>query len=60
MEKKVKDLERGDKIERLNGDIAIVLRVITDVDKEEYATIFFKDGSRYFCLTDESVEILQP
>jgi hypothetical protein len=58
MEKKVKDLERGDKIERLNGDIAIVLTVVSDLDKQEYSTIFFEDGSRYFCLSNESVEIL--
>jgi hypothetical protein len=56
MIKKVFELERGDKIQRLNGDVAIVLTVVTELDKEEYATIFFEDGSRYFCLTNESIE----
>lgn len=58
MRKLVNELKRGDKIELLNGEIGKVLRVIQDETIKEFSTIYYKNGSRTFVLTNEKIEIL--
>jgi len=58
MKKLVNELKKYDKIELLNGEIGEVLRVIQDEIIKEHSTIYYKNGSRTFVLTNEEIEIL--
>jgi preprotein translocase subunit YajC len=58
MKKLVSELKRGDKIEFLNGEIGIIETVIIDDNQPHFSTIYYENGSRNFCLTDEEIEIL--
>lgn len=58
MKKLVSELNRGDRVELLNGEIGKVLRVIQDETIKEHSTIYYENGSRTFVLTNEEIEIL--
>ena len=56
--KKVIDLKKGDVIETL-FNLKEVKEVKKDEDdlKDTWITIFFTDGSKYHCLTDELISL---
>ena len=55
---KVKDLKRGMGIETILWEIKKVEKVTFDKEFESDATIHFQDGKRYYCLSYESVDIV--
>jgi hypothetical protein len=58
MKKQVFELQRGDKIESIGNGILTVLTVIKDQNNPNHSAIFFDNGSKYFCLTTEIIDIL--
>ena len=58
MKKLASELKRGDKIEFLDGTIGVIEAVWIDDNQPHFSTIYYENGSRNFCLTDEEIEIL--
>jgi hypothetical protein len=51
-------LKRGDKVEFLNGEVGVIETVIVDELMPQHTTIYYKNGSRNFCLPDDEIEII--
>ena len=59
MKKLAINLKRGDKVEFLNREIGVVETVIVVEIIPQHTTIYYKNGSRNFCLPDDEIEILE-